>query len=122
MVEENFMKVFLRDTETKEYFGTNGKWTSRVSSAHDFVHGAEAVKCWVGHADRPVEIVFSFGNVRYDLAVALNSLPTPEITAPLDKAPGRAKQDGEPTQPGTRPQVRMSRLKNKSRRKIKPPD
>ncbi len=111
------MKVFLRDTETKEYFGTNGKWTSKLSGARDFGHGAEAIKCWVGRADRPVEIVFSFGNVRYDLAVALNSVPTQEVTAPLDKAPGRGKQDGAPiTPPRKRPQLRGSRLKNKSRR------
>src|SRR5438094_3217709 len=65
------MRVLLRNVITGKYYKGEGQWTADAPEAYDFRSGAHAIKTWAGSAETCLEMVFSFGDSKYDLTLAL---------------------------------------------------
>ena len=63
------MRVLLRDVRTGEYCDGAGKWTRDVGLAYDFRNTWQAIELSTMCGRHPVEIVLSFEDPWYDIAI-----------------------------------------------------
>ena len=63
------MRVFLRRTETGEYFIKPGEWTRNRQVARDFGSSLAAVEASWSAGGQGLEVVLSFGESRFDVTL-----------------------------------------------------
>jgi len=90
--QSEFMKVFLRDTQTGWYYQGPSKWTPEQEAAEDLAQVARAVeRIFEAHLEN-VEILLCYDDPRYDLVLPVP--PSPSRPDPL----GRRQPSGESRQ------------------------
>jgi hypothetical protein len=67
------MRVLLRDVDSGEYLATQGKWAPEARMARDFGSTPAALQQALGNQRGPLEIVLSFGDPCYDIAMRVNN-------------------------------------------------
>src|SRR5215212_5684258 len=80
------MRVFVRNVRTARFFKAPGEWTENIEEAHDFERTCNAIESKNWSDEEVVELVFSFGEQKYDLNIVLGPskyrpLPQPRATA-----------------------------------------
>jgi hypothetical protein len=88
-----FMKVFIRNTQTGWYYQESSKWTPSPEDACDVGHVARAIeRIFEAHLEN-VEILLSYDEPRYDLVLPVP--PSPSQTDSLSR-----RQSSEESRPG----------------------
>jgi len=70
------MRVIVRNVRTGKYFKAPGIWTNHAEEAYDFKGTYQAIESKVWAKDEAVEIVFSFGEKRYDVSILVGAVET----------------------------------------------
>ena len=70
------MRVLVRNVRTGKYFKAPGTWTDNAQEAHDFKGTYQAIESRVWEKGDAVEIVFSFGEKRYDVSILVGAVET----------------------------------------------
>jgi hypothetical protein len=103
-MQREFMKVFIRNTQTGWYYQDPSKWTPDLGAASDLGQVARAVeRIFEAHLE-DVEILLNYDEPRYDLI-----LPVPPSPSRGDSQRGR--QVGEESRRGVGEQPMVSRKK-----------
>src|SRR5262245_27180313 len=100
------MRILLRDTRTGKYVKGDGTWTGEPLEAHDFRSATEAVKSWAAGEVGFLELVFYFGDPKYDLSFPLGnsdvsnrensgpSMPGSDVASKGKRRGGLARKSG----------------------------
>jgi hypothetical protein len=68
------MRVIVRKLRSGKYFKAPEEWTDNAQEAHDFKGTYQAIESKVWAKDEPVEIVFSFGEKKYDVSILVGAV------------------------------------------------
>jgi len=80
------MRVLVRNVATKRYFKEPGHWSAKKEQAHDFQTTSHALSDarTIRTADR-LEVVFSFGEDKYDIVLPVGALGPEYMGLPARK-------------------------------------
>ncbi len=68
------MRVLVRNVLTGKYYKAPGQWTGSPEKAHDFKGTYHALGSKIWGKNEAVEIVFSFGDKKYDVCILVGGV------------------------------------------------
>jgi hypothetical protein len=99
------MRVLVRNVRTGKYFKAPENWVDKAEEAHDFKGTYQAIESKVWGKDEAVEIVFSFGEKRYDVSILVSAVESSSLSPRLysgrnGRRDARPRRAGKTSQPG----------------------
>jgi hypothetical protein len=74
------MKVLVRCVRTRKYFKAGKVWTEQKADAHDFQTTRNVISAeQLQDSREPLEIIFTFGDQRFDIVIPLQRMTTEPV-------------------------------------------
>ena len=76
------MRVLLRDRKSNLFWAGEGRWTADVLAAQDFGSSTRCIQHAISSRLSGVEVVLSFENPLYDIALPFSSPAADQVSPP----------------------------------------